>query len=61
MFEYIVFRFIIVVLIFLDFIFVIVELVDNDCNSNKGKGILEFLFYILISYFMFEVFFRIFY
>lgn len=59
--EHIAFRLITVVLILLDFIFVIVELADNDCNSNKGKGTLELLSHILISYFMLEVFFRIFY
>lgn len=59
--EHIAFRLITVVLILLDFIFVIVELADDDCNSNKGKGTLELLSHILISYFMLEVFFRIFY
>lgn len=59
--EHIAFRLITVVLILLDFIFVTVELADDDCNSNKGKGTLELISHILISYFMLEVFFRIFY
>jgi hypothetical protein len=57
--EHIVFRLITVVLILLDFIFVIVELADSDCKKNIGT--LEILSHVLISYFMLEVFFRVFY
>ncbi|XP_062608219.1 phosphatidylinositol 3,4,5-trisphosphate 3-phosphatase TPTE2-like [Saccostrea cucullata] len=57
--EHIVFRLVTVLLIIMDFIFVIVELADNDCSKNRET--LELLSHVLISYFMLEVFFRIFY
>lgn len=57
--EHIAFRLVTVVLILLDFIFVIVELTDQECKKNQGT--LEILSHVLISYFMLEVFFRVFY